>query len=84
MQTVQYRKQEADVQKARKVIVEVNLQLEIINDIHEGIAVVTLTIIHRQTFSFIFEVEVINLPLSKNHFSHLLGDFFSIPSLLIT
>ena len=68
MQTVQYRKQEADVQKARKVIVEVNLQLEIMKDIHEGIAVVALTIIHWQTFFFIFEGEGVNLPLSKNHF----------------
>ena len=40
--------------KGRRVIVEKNHQLEIIKDIHEGKAIITLTIIHYQTFIICF------------------------------
>ena len=40
--------------KDRRVIVEKNRQLEIIKDIHEGKAIITLTIIHYQAFIICF------------------------------
>ena len=38
----------------RRVIVEKNRQFEIIKDIHQGKAIITLTIIHYQAFIICF------------------------------